>query len=97
MISLLFLRGSYWDYFCKADAISCFAGLWNQEEMTGDTLSDKELAFVFTKKANGAFVTTPDIVYSNKFDKIMCDFYIKKFLVNDIGVMSFKNINREEK
>ena len=38
-----------------------------------------------------------NIVYSNKFDRFMCDLDIKQFLEKEIGMTSFREIAREDK
>ena len=60
-------------------------------------ISHEELAFVSTKGANRTFAISPDTVFNIKFDKLLCDFDIKKFVFKDLGMMSFKEVAYVEK
>ena len=54
-------------------------------------MSDKELTVVFTEKVNRTFATSPDIVFNIEFDKFLCDFNTKEFVIKDLGIMSFSS------
>ena len=61
-----------------------------EKNKVGNNISDDELAVVFTKKPNRTFTTSPDIVFNIEFEKFMCDFDIKQFLIKYLVMMSFK-------
>ena len=63
----------------------------------GNNISDKELSFVSTEKANRTFAISPDVVFNIEFDKFLCDFDIKQFVINDLGMMSFREVGCAEK